>query len=574
MGVLHWEGFRARLVGKLAAAHRRVFLTAGRMNSTADGESVKSKMPRFRFNLKLGLTFVSLICVWLAVESSRARKQDRAAQLVRRCGGHITFVERFDKGAFRSINPLSIVPDWLRWPNEHFFKRPAQIEFEPSSNNEKSRVTDDDLELLRYLPTLRELLLSTNQSVTDDALQHLTNLKKLTILTLSHTDVTGYGLRHLSKMHSLEGLDLGHTPLTDEALEHVGKLSSIKWLLLNDTLISDAGVRRLSALDSLSTLVLSDTKITDDSLTILHDFKYLKHLSLLGTSVSGNSVAELQDALPNCRILWRDERRIILSKIRELGGQVELHRGAMPAGARDLNRQKDFAQVMKLQDDMMPAEFPDDIRDELSVVISISIHSQSFTDNDLKMLAFFSELKYLDVAETQVSEDGLKVLGNLRKLEGVDLSINPRVTDSSLTVLQDLPEIKMLSLRNTGVSDNALAQLADVPQLERLYVSSRYITDEGMKHLGSIKNLKQLDLGGNIAGLEFEYLTSLTQLEELSLDNTRITDRSIEGLSKLKQLRVLNVKRTDMSNSGVAALRTSLPTTQVLFLPKPDPNPR
>jgi Leucine-rich repeat (LRR) protein len=375
-------------------------------------------------------------------------------------------------------------------------------------------------------------------------------MKDLTVLTLSHTGVDGSGLRHLVGSR-LEGLDLGHTSVTDIAMEHVGQLPNLEWLLLNDTDISDSGASKLVGIDSLRILAVNDTRISDESLRVFSRFEKLEWLSLLRTTVSETGVLELQASLPNCRIVWRDEQRTVLDKVRSLDGRVGL----------------------KPNDALLPQKIPDDIREIFADVIRITVRSQDFGDEDMKRLETFSELKHLNIAATAVSENGLQeLLGQSTKLEYVTLA-NPRITDSVLMVIQNLPNLKSLSIANTRISDSGLAMLREVENLEVLHINSQLITDEGIEYLGSVEALKELslDFSKGIEGLKFESLMKLKRLEELSLSNTRIDDRSIGGLSKLKQLKSLSVGGTDISTSGVAAIRANLPSTRVMHWANSDP---
>ena len=56
-------------------------------------------------------------------------------------------------------------------------------------------------------------------------------------------------------------------------------------------------------IDELEELELTDTKVTDAGLTHLKELNNLEMLDLIGTQVTDEGVKQLQQALPNCRIL-------------------------------------------------------------------------------------------------------------------------------------------------------------------------------------------------------------------------------------------------------------------------------
>jgi hypothetical protein len=71
---------------------------------------------------------------------------------------------------------------------------------------------------------------------------------------------------------------------------------------LADTQVSDAGLERLKTLTNLPELYLMNTLVSDGGLKHLHGLTGLQKLYLTGTKVTAAGVAELQKALPKCRI--------------------------------------------------------------------------------------------------------------------------------------------------------------------------------------------------------------------------------------------------------------------------------
>jgi internalin A len=66
--------------------------------------------------------------------------------------------------------------------------------------------------------------------------------------------------------------------------------------------VTNAGLEHLKELTSLRSLVLSDTQVTDAGFVHLKGLTSLESLVLGGTSVTSAGVADLQSALPKCRI--------------------------------------------------------------------------------------------------------------------------------------------------------------------------------------------------------------------------------------------------------------------------------
>ena len=64
------------------------------------------------------------------------------------------------------------------------------------------------------------------------------------------------------------------------------------------------------------------------------------------------------------------------------------------------------------------------------------------------------------------------------------------VTDTDLKHLEDLPQIRSLSLSKTQIADAGLENLKGLTRLQWLYLQNTQITDAGLEHL---RNLTQVD---------------------------------------------------------------------------------
>jgi hypothetical protein len=97
-------------------------------------------------------------------------------------------------------------------------------------------------------------------------------------------------------------VDFSLSKITDEDLKYLCALKELNTIDLSRTEISDEGVRYIPAFNSLRTLYLRESRITDVGLKHLRQMSRLRHLTLYTTQVTDAGVAELQKALPNCKI--------------------------------------------------------------------------------------------------------------------------------------------------------------------------------------------------------------------------------------------------------------------------------
>ena len=112
--------------------------------------------------------------------------------------------------------------------------------------------------------------------------------------------------------------------------------------------------------------------------------------------------------------------------------------------------------------------------------------------------------------------------------------------DAHVQLLKCFPRLIVLRLADETISNLALAYVPDITQLQELTLTATRITDSGIRHLAKNKQLRKLDLNyARITDAGLETLAVAIQLQELKLDGPGITDaglRRIEGLSQLQRL--------------------------------------
>jgi len=101
----------------------------------------------------------------------------------------------------------------------------------------------------------------------------------------------------------VEGVSLTcRNELSDADLVPLEALVAIEHLSLDRTSVSDAGLPHLRSMRRLKALDLGQTRVTDAGLKWLKALTHLEHLVLKDTLVTAAGIAELQAALPNCKI--------------------------------------------------------------------------------------------------------------------------------------------------------------------------------------------------------------------------------------------------------------------------------
>jgi Leucine-rich repeat (LRR) protein len=112
---------------------------------------------------------------------------------------------------------------------------------------------------------------------------------------------------------------------------------------------------------------------------------------------------------------------------------------------------------------------------------------------------------------------------------------------------------KFLKLDNEDVDDTALANICEKqPQLVELTLGNTKITDKGLADLGKLKNLKKLRLSKTaITNTGIAALAACTTLEDIDISQTQAGDAAVKTLATLSRLKKINLYKTLVSDKGI-----------------------
>jgi CheY-like chemotaxis protein len=166
----------------------------------------------------------------------------------------------------------------------------------------------------------------------------------------------------------------------------------------------------------------------------------------------------------------------------------------------------------------------------------------------------------LDLLATRISDDELATLvHSLNELRFLSLA-DTRVTDVGLRHLKQLHALQELHLDDTEVTDEGLKALAALPQLQILDLKRTKITDSGLANLKPLQNLRGLYLTGtSIGDGALMHLRCLPKLDTLILWDTAVSDAGLRHLHGISSLRELILWNTRVTKQGVAELQSYLP---------------
>jgi hypothetical protein len=171
-------------------------------------------------------------------------------------------------------------------------------------------------------------------------------------------------------------------------------------------------------------------------------------------------------------------------------------------------------------------------------------------------------------ARKLTDEDVAKLVPDLAvfgSLKGVDCA-RRKISDSTLLLIcKTLPELQELGLNDAAVTDDGLKSLPALKKLETLRLNdATAITDDGIRTLSKISSLKSLGLDRTkITDDGMKAIKNLSHLKELRITDTAVTDAGLRELKNLSTLEYVYALKSKISKDGAAELKKALPSVYV-----------
>jgi Leucine-rich repeat (LRR) protein len=123
----------------------------------------------------------------------------------------------------------------------------------------------------------------------------------------------------------------------------------------------------------------------------------------------------------------------------------------------------------------------------------LQLPNSLITDDELKMLTSLTHLRELDISGSLVTDEGLEALIAFRELEELDITLT-KVRGPGLRHLRSLGKLRTLRVTNNEIPDSALPYLEALTQLKSVDVDRTWLSDKSKEKLNSIRIRKARNL--------------------------------------------------------------------------------
>jgi hypothetical protein len=285
---------------------------------------------------------------------------------------------------------------------------------------------------------LESLNLSYCIEITDDSFHYIGNLTKLRSLDITATTISTEGLCLISHLQNLESLNLNFCKrikrfalavvngfsnlrflsikdidITQESLKEIKDLSKLEYLNVSQChFLRKFPIELTLGLKNLKELILASTSTMNLSLTYLRNFEHLQRLDLQLNFIADEGIVSLYG----------------LKSLKNLNLRATLVTGAC------------FEHV-----DVLPnLEF---------LNLSCSNFNASLY---MHRLSLFEGLRGLNLSYTNTSDETLRFIHNLKKLDSLNLESCHAITDKSLVIIKRFSSLTYLNVKATLITRDAL----------------------------------------------------------------------------------------------------------------------
>ena len=180
-----------------------------------------------------------------------------------------------------------------------------------------------------------------------------------------------------------------------------------------------------------------------------------------------------------------------------------------------------------------------------------------FNSTDVAKLAGLKKLKTLGFSNCRITDASVKIIAQaFPDLSSLDVSRNPLLTDASAKEIAKLKQLEVLNLLFCNFSEFGIMSIATLPKLKALDIRSNPISDGGMGVLAKMPSLRSLKHRGSVSDTGIKALTQAKGLDNLEIQDFKITGQSGQYIRQLENLTSLIVFRCEkFDTSGVLALK-------------------
>ncbi|CAD7703910.1 unnamed protein product [Ostreobium quekettii] len=363
--------------------------------------------------------------------------------------------------------------------------------------------------------------------IEDKDVNMLVNLKRLTTLDLSHSQVTSKCVGALEQLPFLTNIDLSGCRFGDSDVQQLAGLTRISSVQLCECLLGDNGMKALSLMPNLTLLNIGRCpNISNEGVAHLGSLTKLTELHL-PPQTCASGLQHLAALTPMSSLFLNHTETAVVHGIGDVGV-------AYLVQFRWLSR-------LVIGNDPLISDVGAILLGKLTGLVELGLHCT-------------------DGARDMVTDNGIFAFTALTALESLSLSGYYYITSAGLQHLSCLTKLRVLRLeRLPCLYDNAMAGMTSLTLLVELSLHNCWnVTHEGVTKLEHLASLTKVDVAGchRVSNATLKSLGKLRALTELDLTlRGWITNAGLMHLVPLPFLRHVNLHGRHVKKGRFEALK-------------------
>jgi len=166
-----------------------------------------------------------------------------------------------------------------------------------------------------------------------------------------------------------------------------------------------------------------------------------------------------------------------------------------------------------------------------------------FEDSHMEQLKDFTSIWRINLDSTSITDKSIAILAHYKTLSDLRLS-KVDITGNNFELFSGLP-LSVVNLNGSNLKEGNLSRIKSLPDtLSNLNVSRTGVGPRDTAFLAKCKKLTSLNIGGNkkITDACMKDLAGLKMLDNLYVDDTEVTEKSLPIFAQMPKLRKLIVR--------------------------------
>lgn len=198
-----------------------------------------------------------------------------------------------------------------------------------------------------------------------------------------------------------------------------------------------------------------------------------------------------------------------------------------------------------------------------SLIRNLTCRNMEIGNQCVEALTCQSEIRYLDISDTDITDDVAPTLLKFPKLEQISLSRN-QVGAKTFEAVATMKGLRILSMSCCTVPEETISKFGNLVELRKLDLTGCRISDKNLQAFEKLTNLNELILGrSSVTDSGITSLLKLKNLARLNLSDSKVTLRGLMRLKALPKLGHLCIRMTNMPAADKEVLSKAMPQVRI-----------